>query len=134
MWLKINELVTILQSAEMIKYKNKVFELSQFFIKFSELISENKLWHFSWRLKWTKYIANEQNIFLSGAFFWFLCWMKTNHHHQLSPSIHKSNSGSHKSYQLFLQVRELLHPPLLWVDRFRKSWCVPWKVENVWDV
>lgn len=43
MWLKINELVTILQSAEMIKYKNKVFELSQFFIKFSELISENKL-------------------------------------------------------------------------------------------
>lgn len=41
-WFKINELVTILQSTEMIKYKNKIFKFLQIFIKFIELVSENK--------------------------------------------------------------------------------------------
>lgn len=41
-WFKINELVTILQSTEMIKYKNKIFKFLQIFIKFIELVSKNK--------------------------------------------------------------------------------------------
>lgn len=57
-WFKINELVTILQSTEMIKYKNKIFKFLQIFIKFIELVSENKSWFFfTWRFKWMKEIA-----------------------------------------------------------------------------
>lgn len=56
MWFKINELVIILQNTEMIKYKNKTFELPPIFIKFSKLISENKSWQFSVQ------DSNEQNM------------------------------------------------------------------------
>lgn len=54
MWFKNNELVTFLQSIEMIKYKNKTFELSSIFIKFNELISENKSWHFYLKIEMNK--------------------------------------------------------------------------------